>query len=341
MQSNLLKVLNGQTLERPPVWFMRQAGRYLPEYRALREKHRMLDLINTPELAMEVTLQPLSRFDLDGAIIFADILNPLMDLGFELDFIQGEGPKIFNPILSTKDIQKIIVPEQLKCVQPTLKAISMCREALSKRSIPLLGFCGAPFTLSAYLIEDGDLGSLARTKRMMMEFPKDWHLLQEKLTDFLELYLVSQVEAGAQALQIFDSWVGYLGQLQYTEFVLPHLQKLIKGIKSRVSVPLIYFSTSTAGIFKVVKEVGADGYSVDWRCRLSDIRTVLGNNVPLQGNLDPMILAGPQDQLIKCVKNLLEEGSKIGPYVFNLGHGIIPQTPPDNVRAVVKLIKGR
>ncbi|MCO6430231.1 MAG: uroporphyrinogen decarboxylase [Deltaproteobacteria bacterium] len=337
--SVLLKVVKGERTARLPVWFMRQAGRYLPEYRELRKRHRMLELISTPELAAKVTLQPIDRFDLDAAIIFADILNPLIGMGVKLDFVEGEGPKIFNPIASESDVDRLSVPDVKDSVGYTLEAIGICVKSLTPRGVPLIGFAGAPFTLSSYLIEQGGHSTLAATKHFMFSRPEAWHNLQQKLSTMIANYLIAQAEAGVSLVQIFDSWAGVLSEEQYREFALPYLQSIIAKVREATPIPIFYFSTGTGAILPLIKELGSDGISIDWRVPLPFARAVLGDNMVLQGNLDPLVLRESLDSLERYVRVLVEQGTKCGKYIFNLGHGILPDTPPENVARVIEIIR--
>lgn len=337
--SILVRALKGERGDRVPVWFMRQAGRFLPEYREVRKQHSMLDVIRTPALAAKVTLQPLERFDLDAGIIFADILNPLMGMGVELDFVAGEGPRIFNPVRDEGDVAKLIVPPVEENVGYTLEAIEMVSSTLRPRGIPLLGFAGAPFTLSAYLVEGGGFSQPQLTKRFMLEKPEAWDALQEKLREMVSAYLVAQARAGAAAVQIFDSWVGHLGPAEFERFVFPHLSSLIGRVRSQAGVPVIYFSTASTALFGQIGRLGADAIGVDWRQSLSAASRSLACNV-LQGNLDPALLLGPRAYLEEAAENVLREGAKLRSHVFNLGHGILPETPIENVEALLRIVKG-
>lgn len=337
----LVRALKGEKVDRIPVWFMRQAGRYLPEYKELRKSHAMLDLIRSPELASKVTLQPIDRFELDAAIIFADILNPLIDMGVDLAFVEGEGPRISNPVRTEMDVKRLRVPDMSKSVGYTLEAIKICVAQLTPKNIPLVGFAGSPFTLSCYLIEGGSPGDLHNTKKIMLAQPEVWKELQNKLVDLVSEYLVLQANSGASVLQLFDSWVGNLGPKQYVEFAMPYIQEIIKRVKAKTNIPITYFSTETSGILDLIKLLGADAVSVDWRTTLTNAREKLGSKVAIQGNLDPMVLAGPADYLENQVKLIVNEGISVGPYIFNLGHGILPFTPPENVARVIKLVKSQ
>ncbi len=339
MSSLFIETLRGKRGARPPVWLMRQAGRYLPEYRALREKNSMLQMVMTPELACEVTLQPLRRFPLDAGIIFADILTPLIGMGAKLEFKKGEGPVIENPVRSSQDVHSLRVPPPHENVQYTLDAIKLVVRELGDKT-PLIGFSGAPFTLSCYLIEGQSPGDLERTKGMMFSEPKTWHELQEKLVPLCVEYLVAQVEAGCRSLQLFDSWLGYLGPREYARFVEPYLTRVVSTVRSRVDVPLVFFATGVAGLFPQLSKLDVHGFGVDWRLTLPQARQLLGRDVTLQGNLDPQILTGPWEYVERSAREILREGADMSAHVFNLGHGVLPHTPPENVERLVQLVHG-
>ena len=334
--SLLVRALRGEATERAPLWLMRQAGRYLPEYREVRAKHSMLDVIRTPELAAKVTLQPIDRFGFDGAIIFADILNPLIGMGIQLDFVEGEGPVIFNPVQTPSDVDQLKVPSPKENVPYTLEALRLVVKELSPRGVPTLGFSGAPFTLATYLLSKKGDKELA--KRFMRDNQSAWAALQKKLTTLVSDYLVAQAEAGASAVQIFDSWVGVLSPSEFATFVLPWLQQVVASVKSRTKVPVIYFATSAGGLLAQFPSIGADVYGIDWRLTFAAARQTFGNK-PLQGNLDPTILLGDKSYLEKETRRILAEGKEGGPFIFNLGHGILPPTPIANVETLVSLVK--
>ncbi len=339
-KSLFIEACRGKRGARPPVWFMRQAGRYLPEYREIRAKSSMLEVIRTPELAAEVTLQPIRRFGFDAAIIFADILNPLIGMGAELDFVEGEGPVISNPIRSHADVERMKVPDTEANTGYTAEAIRLVVQELTPRNVPLIGFAGAPFTLSAYLIEGGKIGSLQRVKEFMFTNPESWRLLQTKLVDMLSAYLVSQVRAGASALQIFDSWLGQLSPLQYQEYVEPYLHKIISAVREKTDVPLIFFSTGTAGLYPYFSRLDIDVLGVDWRINLLDAGRITENKMPLQGNLDPILLIQGGQALEREVRYILEQGRELSSFIFNLGHGILPPTPIAHVERTLAIIRG-
>lgn len=337
--SLLIQTYRGTRGKRPPVWFMRQAGRYLPEYRAIREKHPMLEVIRTPELSAEVTLQPIRRFGFDAAIIFADILNPLIGMGIKLDFVEGEGPKIENPIREKSDIEALTVPPVQENVGYTLAAIEIVTAELKKTKTPLIGFAGAPFTLSSYLIDGTKADRAQGAKRFMVREPEGWRILQEKLCELVTEYLVAQVEAGASAVQLFDSWLGAVGLPEYELFVEPYLKGIIKAVKDRTKVPVVFFATNVTGIFHKLPELGADVIGVDWRLSLTQAADSIGRKAPLQGNLDPVLLTTPGEYLDLSVRRIIEEGRELPGHIFNLGHGILPSTPIEAVSRVVELVQ--
>lgn len=334
----LIQNFRGEITDRKPIWFMRQAGRYLPEYRAIREKYRMLEVIKTPELASEVTLQPLRRFDLDAAIIFADILNPLMGMGIELDFVQGEGPKIFNPVRSVSDIDKLVVPDMSISTDYTMEAIRLVAAQLNPRNIPVIGFSGAPFTLSSYMIEGGHVGNLVNTKKLMFNEPKAWDKLQRKLVDLISDYLLCQAKSGVSAVQIFDSWLGLLSVEQYKTFVKPYLREIIQNVRSATEIPVVFFSTGTYHLMEEINQLDVNVVGVDFRINISQAKKILDKKFCLQGNLDPLYLFSNKEVLEKEVKAILDQ-TKEFPHVFNLGHGILPATPIENVEYVIEVIR--
>lgn len=332
----LLERMSKKKTSRIPCWFMRQAGRYLPEYQEVRSKHGMLDVIRTPELAAKVTVQPLKRFDLDAAIIFADILNPLIGMGIELDYIKGEGPKIFNPILKPEDVQKLVVPPVEENIGYTLEAISKVKGEIS---VPLIGFSGAPFTLSSYMLEEGSPATGKSVKEFALNHPDAWKSLQEKLCDMIAQYAIAQVKAGADVIQLFDSWVGCLSPAEFDALVKPYLKVILSGIKSVSNVPVLYFGTGHCGLFSAIRDIGFDALGVDWRVQMSDVASVVGDQVPLQGNLDPALLFAPLDILENEVNRILEDATAIPWHIFNLGHGILPKTPIAAVEKVIATVR--
>jgi uroporphyrinogen decarboxylase len=316
---------------------MRQAGRYMTEYRALREKYKILEIIKTPELACEVTMQPLKKFNLDAAIIFADILPPLESMGLSLEFAKDEGPIIHQPIRTLADIEALRIVDPREDLWFTLEAIRLTRRELDRQGIPLIGFSGAPFTLASYAIEGGSSRNYLHTKGMLMSNPAAWHRLMEKLSELVGQYLLAQAEAGAQALQLFDSWVGSLSPADYREFVLPYSRRAIE-IAHRGNVPIIHFGTNTSSMLDLMQEAGGDIIGVDWHIDLNKAWQSLKPGVAIQGNLDPIALLAPWPELKKRAQYVLEQAANRPGHIFNLGHGILPQTPVDNVKRLVDFV---
>lgn len=337
--SPLIRAYRGQKSQRTPVWMMRQAGRYLPEYRALRAKHSMLELIRTPELAAEVTLQPMRRFDLDGSIIFADILNPLIGMGAELDFVEGEGPRISNPVRCAADIERLVIPDPQENVGYTLQAIKIVAGELGGRGLPLLGFSGAPFTLACYLIEGGGSRDQANALRLMRDTPDLWRNLTGKLSRMVTDYLIAQARAGAAAVQLFDSWAGVLTAEEYSRIIAPQLREIIANVKRESRVPLIYFSLGTSAMLEEIGRLGADCYGVDWRMPLPLIAERMGGRPVLQGNLDPLLLTGEWSYAEREIRRVHTEGRELQAHVFNLGHGIVPQAKIENVERMLAMLR--
>jgi len=344
--ARFLAACRRQHTDTTPIWLMRQAGRYMPEYRALREKHTLLEIIRTPELACQVTLQPLRAFDLDAAIIFADILPPLVGMGLELEFAAGEGPVIHNPIRRAADVDALRVRPPEETLGFTLEAIRLARRELDAAGIPLIGFSGAPFTLAAYAVEGGSSSHFAAARRLMMADPAAWHKLMAKLSEVVGGYLLAQAQAGAQALQLFDSWAGQLSPDDYRELVLPYTRRAL-AIAGQAGVPIIHFGTNTAGMLDLMKEAGSLlpasaplVIGVDWRIPLDRAWRQLGPDVALQGNLDPLALLAPWDELRRRAQRVLDAGRAVGwpGHIFNLGHGVLQDTPTDNVRRLVDFV---
>jgi uroporphyrinogen decarboxylase len=335
--NRFLAACQRQEVDTTPIWLMRQAGRYMEEYRALREKYPILEIIKTPELACEVTMQPIDAFDLDAAIIFADILPPLEGMGLDLSFGKGEGPIIHNPVRTRADVEALRTPEPEESLWFTLQAIALVRRELESRSLPLIGFSGAPFTLASYAIEGGGSSNYLHTKGLIMSDPETWHLLMGKLSEVVGYYLLAQARAGAQALQLFDSWAGCLSPADYREHVLPYSRHAIE-IASQSQVPVIHFSTHTSGMLDLVKEAGGDVIGVDWRISLERAWNVVGDGKALQGNLDPVALFAPWEELKKRTEQILDQGVGHPGYIFNLGHGILPHTPISNVQRLVDFV---
>jgi uroporphyrinogen decarboxylase len=335
--SRFLRACRRQPTDATPIWLMRQAGRYMLEYRKLREKYGILEIIKNPELACEVTLQPMNAFNLDAAIIFADILPPLEGMGLELDFVKGDGPTIYNPVRTADDIERLRVLPAEETLGFTLEAIRLARRELDSRGIPLIGFSGAPFTLASYAIEGGSSHNRIKLKTMMMNHPDLWHKLMTKLSDVAGNYLLAQAKAGAQVLQLFDSWAGELSPYDYERCVLPYSRRVIE-IASEAAVPIIHFGTSTAGILPLMKTAGGDVIGVDWRIDLAQAWDILGDGLSVQGNLDPVTLFADWEALETRVRHILDRVKGREGHIFNLGHGILQETPIDNVKLLVDFV---
>jgi uroporphyrinogen decarboxylase len=335
--SRFLRACRRQSVDTTPIWLMRQAGRYMAEYRALREKYGIMELIKTPELACTVTMQPIQAFEVDAAIIFADILPPLEGMGLQLQFADGEGPLIHNPIRSATDVDalRVLAPEE--SLWFTIEAIKLVRQELQSRSISLIGFSGAPFTLASYAIEGETTRSYLQTKRLMMHEPATWHRLLIKLSDVVGHYLLAQARAGAQALQLFDSWVGILSPADYREFVLPYSRRAIELARA-AGVPIIHFGTDTSGLLEPLQDAGGDVISVDWRIDLEAAWRQLRPDRAIQGNLDPAALLAPWPELKKRACLVLDQAAGRPGHIFNLGHGILPSTPVENVRRLIDFV---
>ena len=328
-----LRVLRGERAETPPVWFMRQAGRYLPEYRAVREKYDLLTLARTPALACEVTLQPVRRLGVDAAILFADILLPLLPMGAPFQFAVGEGPVFDAPLRSRADVEKlrVIEAEEMGYVGETLELVA--KELPPE--VALIGFAGAPFTLAAYLVEGGHSRDFRKVKQLMWTEPDTFALLMEKLADMTLRYLGLQIAHGAQVIQLFDSWVGCLSPHDYATHVLPHTRRILKAI----AAPTIHFGVDTATLLPLMATAGATALGVDWRLPLSEARKLVPAHLPLQGNLDPLLLLAPPEVAVREAKRVVKEGAG-GPHLFNTGHGLVPEIPPDTVKRVVDAVHG-
>jgi uroporphyrinogen decarboxylase len=330
-----LKACRGEATDATPVWFMRQAGRYMPEYRALRATHSLLDLCHEPDLAAAVTLQPVNRLGVDAAILFADILLPFEPLGLGLSFATGEGPHIARPIRDAAAVNQLPELEPEEALGYVLQAVRLAVSQLPP-GIPLIGFAGAPFTLASYAIEGGATRSFALTKRFMYEQPAAWHRLLDKLADFVGRYLAAQADAGARALQLFDSWVGCLSPADYREYVQPHSSHAL-DLAGAGGVPLIHFGTETGGFLEDFAAAGGDVVGVDWRVPLDVAWQRIGARA-IQGNLDPIACLAPLPVLEGKVRDVLARAAGRAGHIFNLGHGVLPETPVEHLQRVVELV---
>ncbi|OFW10917.1 MAG: uroporphyrinogen decarboxylase [Acidobacteria bacterium RIFCSPLOWO2_12_FULL_59_11] len=331
-----LRACRRQPVERTPVWFMRQAGRYMKEYRELRARYSLLELCQTPELAAQITLQPIEKLGVDAAIIFADLLLPAQAMGLQLEFATGEGPVLSNPVRTAEAVRQLreVSDGELSYVAEAIRIV--CRELNGK--VPLIGFCGAPFTVASYMVEGGASRNFVRTKTMMYQHPELWRELMQKLVKVLSEFLKGQVVAGAKAVQIFDSWVGCLCPEDYRTYVLPYSRELIANVAS-TGVPVIHFGTGTATLLELMRQAGGSVIGVDWRIELADSWQRVGHDVAVQGNLDPVVLLGPQQKIRECVERILRSVNGQPGHIFNLGHGILPETPVENVQLVVEIVQ--
>jgi uroporphyrinogen decarboxylase len=315
---------------------MRQAGRYMSEYRALRERYSLLDLCRTPDLATEVTLQPVRRIDVDAAILFSDLLLPLEPMGIPFDFVRGEGPIVDQPLRSEADLARVRRFEPREALEYVLQAIRQIKHDLGARA-PLIGFAGAPFTLASYAIEGGHSSNFAHTKALMYGAPASWHRFCETIADVTAEYLVAQIEAGVDAVQVFDSWVGALNAADYREFILPHSRRLFDRVRP-LGVPAIHFGVSTGAILHEMRNAGGDVIGADWRTPLDEAWQRIGPDRAIQGNLDPTILLGPLDRVFSATDDVLARAGGRPGHIFNLGHGILPSTPLDHVQALARYV---
>ncbi len=339
--SVFLRACRRLPVERTPVWLLRQAGRYQPAYRAIREQHSMLEVIRTPELAAQVTLLPVDSFGLDAAIVFSDILPPLVGMGLDLDFVKGDGPVIANPISAPRDVDLLGAPPAVETMTGTLDAIRIVRRELEPRDVPVIGFAGAPFTLASYAIEGGTSRDFTKTKAFMLSEPAAWKRLLGKLVTVQADYLLAQAAAGAQALQVFDSWAGRaLGRDDYLRFVAPHNRELFARVAA-AGVPVINFSLGVGAYLPDAAGCGGDVVGLDWSLPLDEAWERVGFDRPVQGNLDPAALLAPWPELRFRIDDVLDRAGGRPGHVFNVGHGLTPRTPEDSVRRLVEHVRER
>jgi len=337
-EPRFLAACRRQPTDVTPVWFMRQAGRYMPEYRAARAQQSILEICHRPKLVAQISLQPLERLGVDAAIVFADILLPFEPLGLGLSYAAGEGPKIWRPIRRPADVDKLESVDPAQHLAYAIEGVRQTKQALAARfpGVPLIGFAGAPFTLASYAIEGGTSKSFTTTKQFMFEQPKAWHALMEKLSTLVGRFLTLQAQAGADALQLFDSWVGCLSVSDYREYVLPYTKRALE-LAAASGVPIIHFGTDTATLLEPMSEAGGDVIGVDWRIPLDEGWARIGDRA-IQGNLDPAVLLGPRPEIERRVHEILRRAGGRAGHIFNLGHGILPGTPVENVKAVVDMV---
>jgi uroporphyrinogen decarboxylase len=319
-----------------PVWFLRQAGRYMAEYQAVRRHHSLLEICRTPQLAAEVTITAAEKLDVDAAIIFADLLLPFTPMGLDFEFVNGEGPVVHKPLRTASDIDRLRTDRvaELGYVSEAIRNVS----AHFKDRLGIIGFCGAPYTLASYMVEGGGSRNWIETKKLMYGDPGAFRALLEKLVEVLAPYCRQQIEAGADAIQIFDSWVGSLSVQDYREFVLPLTTELIRRVQS-FGVPVIYFGVDTASLLPAMRSTGADVLGLDWRVPLDVAWAAIDHACAVQGNLDPITLFAPQDLLRNRIRSILSQAGGHPGHIFNVGHGIVPGTPVESVQAAVRFVR--
>ena len=334
MNDRFLRACRREPVDATPVWFMRQAGRALPEYRAIRERATLVEITRDAALCAEVTLQPVRRLGVDAAILFADITTPFAGLGVEFDIVEGRGPVVASPVRSPADVARLRPFDPQEAVAPLLDAIRLIR---AEAQVPLIGFAGAPFTLACYLVEGGPSKDFARTKTLMHAEPAAWADLMDRLADATVAYLGAQVAAGAQAVQVFDSWVGALSPADYRRSVAPWMARIFDGLRP-LNVPTIHFGVVSAGLLRQQAAAGGDVIGLDWRIELDEGWQVVGPEHGVQGNLDPTLLLGPFEAVARDARAILDAAAGRPSHVFNLGHGVLPGTNPDDLARLVDLV---
>ncbi len=340
--SRFVRACLRRPVDRTPVWFLRQAGRYMPEYMAVRKHHSLLDICRTPEIAAEVTITAAERLGVDAAIIFADLLLPFTPMGLDFEFVAGEGPQVHTPVRSLEHVQALRTDrvDELGYVAKSIEKVAkhFSGPRADGDTLGIIGFCGAPFTLASYMIEGGSSRNYIETKKLMYSDTVAWPLLMEKLVTVLVAFAKQQVEGGADVIQIFDSWAGALSVTDFREYCMPWTKELVERVKA-FGVPVIYFGVDTASLLSTMRETGADVIGLDWRVPLEVGWKSVGEGCGVQGNLDPITLFAPQDVLERRVREVLDAAAGRPGHIFNLGHGIVPGTPVENVIRVVELVK--
>ncbi len=334
MEPLIVRAARREQLEHTPVWFMRQAGRSLPEYRAIRERHSFWEVAHTPELCAEVTLQPVRRHGVDAAVMFADIMTPVLGMGLAVDLVEGVGPVVASPVRTLADVARLRVPEPEEAFSPLLEAIRIVRGELAPQQ-GVVGFCGGPFTVAGYLVEGKPSRDFATVKAMMYSQPQVWFALLDKLADCFASYLAAQARAGADVVQLFDSWVGVLSPADYEEFVAPWSARIL----SAQIAPTIHFGTGTATLLPAMARAGGDVIGLDWRVPLDDGWRLVGAEHGVQGNLDPTVLLGPWERIEAAARDILARAAGRPGHIFNLGHGVLPRTDPDLVTRLAGLVQ--
>jgi uroporphyrinogen decarboxylase len=334
MEPLLVRAAHREPVERTPVWFMRQAGRSLPEYRALRERHSFWEVAQTPELCAEVTLQPVRRHGVDAAVMFADIMTPVVAMGLDVELVEGVGPVLETPVRSAADLERLALPDPDSAYASLAEAIRTVRGELDPERA-VVGFCGGPFTVAGYLVEGRPSRELTRVKAMMYSEPAVWNALMERLADCFAAYLGEQVKAGADVVQLFDSWVGVLSAADYDEFVAPWSARILAS----VDVPTIHFGTGTTTLLPAMARAGGDVIGLDWRIPLDDGWTLVGDDRGVQGNLDPALLLGPWERAEAAALDVLARAGGRPGHIFNLGHGVLPGTKAESVTRLAELVQ--
>jgi uroporphyrinogen decarboxylase len=332
----LVRAARRERVERTPVWFMRQAGRSLPEYRRIRERYGLFDVCRQPELCAEVTLQPVRRHGVDAAVMFADIMLPVIGMGVDVELVESVGPVVERPIATSADVERLRVPDPDESVPFILEAVRLVREALPSEQA-LVGFCGGPFTVAGYLVEGKPSRDFLTVKRMMYADPAAWHALMDKLAEAFALYVAATVRAGADVVQLFDSWVGALSPSDYDEFVAPYSARILDA----VDAPTIHFGTGTATLLEAMAAAGGDVIGLDWRIPLARGWEEVGFQRGVQGNLDPALLLGPWSRVEAAAVAIVAAAAGRPGHIFNLGHGVLPATNPDDLGRLVELVHAR
>ena len=334
MDPLLVRAARREPVERTPVWFMRQAGRSLPEYRAVRERHSFWEVAHTPELCAEVTLQPVRRHGVDAAVMFADIMTPVLGMGLDVELVEGVGPVVDRPVRTLVDVERLRVPDPEEAFGPLLEAIGIVRRELAPQQA-VVGFCGGPFTVAGYLVEGRPSREFATVKAMMLGEPSVWRALLDKLAECFASYAAAQAGAGADVVQLFDSWVGTLSPAHYEEFVAPWSSRILAA----AGAPTIHFGTGTATLLPAMARAGGDVIGLDWRIPLDDGWALVGDERGVQGNLDPAVLLGPWERIEAEAHDVLARAGGRPGHIFNLGHGVLPGTDPDRLTRLTRLVQ--
>jgi uroporphyrinogen decarboxylase len=331
-----LKACRKEPVDTVPIWIMRQAGRYMSQYKEIRGKHSFLEMCKTPELATQITLLPVDILKVDAAILFSDILIPVEAMGVKLDFIDGKGPVLDFTIEKAQDVENLLVPDPVEKTGFVMEAIRLLRSELEGR-VPLIGFSGAPFTLASYIVEGGTSKNFIKLKMLMYQAPDVYKKLMKKISKTVTDYLNAQIEAGVQAVQIFDTWAGILTPQDYRKYVFSYTKEIISNLR-RDEVPVIHFANESATLLPIIKELGADVYGIDWRINIDEAASLLGGDAVVQGNMDPTALFHPVEKIEEIAADIIARGKKTVGHIFNLGHGILPPTDVRRAQALVEAV---